>query len=362
MFLYTIKWGYEQMSKSTRTIDYKSLENLVTGLYIKSGVAKEDAEYFSHTIIQSNLWGIDSHGIIRVPAYVARILCKAMNPDAEMIIINKAPAASIIDADGGIGVIAARKGMEIAIEHARKCGVGICGIINSNHFGAAALYTKMAVNEGMIGIAMTNVVPQMAASGSKAAVVGNNPISIAVPTYSDVPFTLDMSLSVVAGGKLRLAAAKGEKIPTNWAITKDGLPTDDPQEAVEGFWLPVGGYKGLGLAYVVDILSGLITGGAFADQVRSQIKKANEPSLTCHFMLAINIANFISKEEMKERMKYYHEFISAIPMSEGYSKLVFPGEIEVRTMNERINNGIPVPLTTIDELNSLAVKFGLPTI
>lgn len=354
--------GFEQMSKSTRNIDYKTLEKFVTGLYLKSGVAKQDAEYFSHTIIQSNLWGVDSHGVIRVPSYVERILCKAMNPDAKMTITNKAPAASIIDADGAIGVIAARKGMETAIEHAQKCGVGICGIINSNHFGAAALYTKLAANEGMIGIAMTNVVPQMAAPGSKAAVVGNNPISIAVPTYSDTPFTLDMSLSVVAGGKLRLAAAKGEKIPTNWAITKDGLPTDDPKEAVKGLWQPVGGYKGLGLAYVVDILSGLITGGAFADQVRSQIKQANEPSLTCHFMLAINIANFISKEEMKEKMKYYHEFISAVPTSEGYPKLQFPGEIEARTMNERINTGIPVPLTTLDELNALASKFDLPTI
>lgn len=350
------------MAETTRNIDYRTLGNLVTNLYIKAGVSKEDAEYFSYTIIQSNLWGVDSHGIIRVPPYIARILCKAMDPDAKITVINKAPAASIVDVNGGIGVIGARKGMEIAIEHAEKCGVGICGIINSNHFGAAALYTKMAADKNMIGIAMSNVVPQMAAPGSKGAVVGNNPISIAVPTYSDAPFILDMSLSVVAGGKLRLAAAKGEKIPTNWAITKDGCTTDDPKEAVKGFWLPVGAYKGLGLAYAVDILAGVITGGAFADQVRSQISKATEPSLTCHFMLAINIANFISKEEMKEKMKYYHDFISAIPMAEGYSKLVFPGEIEHRTMNERINSGIPVPLTTIDELNTLATKYDLPKV
>ena len=249
------------MSEAVRHIDSESLRVFVRELFAAGGMRLQEAEWYAETIVQANLWGIDSHGIIRVPTYFDRIRIDAINRRAEIRTIRKAPAMTLIDADGAAGAVAGRVAMEQAIEDARIHGVGVSGVTNSNHFGAAALYSQLAVKQGMVGIAMTNVRPLIAAPGAKCAVVGNNPFSIAVPTYCEFPFSLDMSMSVVAGGKLHLAAAKGEKIPFGWGVDKEGRPTDDPRKALEGFLLPIGGYKGLGLAYAVDILSGVITGG-----------------------------------------------------------------------------------------------------
>ena len=347
------------MAENTRNIGAEKLQAFIAELFTKGGMHAEDADWFAKTTVQANLWGIDSHGVIRVPTYFERILCKAINPDANIQVKKLAPASCLVDGDGAAGCIVSKKAMEQAIESAKNFGIGIAGVTNSNHFGAAALYSRMAVDEGMIGISMTNVMPLIAAPGAKASVVGNNPLSIGIPTYNDFPFLLDMSLSVVAGGKLHLAAAKGEKIPFDWAVDKDGKPTDDPKAALEGFLLPVGGYKGLGLAYAVDILSGVMTGGAFADSMRSMYKHPKDPSLTGHMMIAINLEAFIPKEQMQQRMKHYHDYIRSIPLADGAAPLCFPGEIEHGRELERRKSGIPVPLSTLETLGALKAEYGV---
>ncbi len=347
------------MSEAVRYIDSESLRVFVGELFAAGGMRLQEAEWYAETIVQANLWGIDSHGIIRVPAYFDRIRIDAINRRAEIRTIRKAPAMTLIDADGAAGAVAGRVAMEQAIEDARIHGVGVSGVTNSNHFGAAALYSQLAVKQGMVGIAMTNVRPLIAAPGAKCAVVGNNPFSIAVPTYCEFPFSLDMSMSVVAGGKLHLAAAKGEKIPFGWGVDKDGGPTDDPRKALEGFLLPIGGYKGLGLAYAVDILSGVITGGLFADQMRSMYHDPDIPSLTGHFMVAMDISAWISPEEMGKRMEYYHHFIQGIPIADGVSPLIFPGELEALQEKKRRKEGIPVPISTMKTLKQLREDYGV---
>ncbi|MEG0272933.1 MAG: Ldh family oxidoreductase [Hydrogenoanaerobacterium sp.] len=349
------------MSENTRNIPASALKCFVTELFTAGGMQPDDAKFFAQTIVQSNLWGIDSHGIIRVPVYFDRILCKAINPNANIQVEKLAPAVSIVDGDGGAGCVVAKRAMEQAIENAKNFGIGAVGVTNSNHFGAAALYSKMAIDAGMVGISMTNVLPLIAAPGAKAPVVGNNPLSIGIPTYNEFPFLLDMSLSVVAGGKLHLAAAKGNKIPLDWAVDKNGRPTDDPKEALAGFLLPMGGYKGLGLAYAVDILSGVITGGLFADKMRSMYKQPTDPSLTGHMMIALNLSAFITPEQMKERMEYYHNYITGIPMADGAAPLCFPGEIEHNRELERAEIGIPVPLSTLETLARLKETYHLVT-
>ena len=290
------------MSEAVRNIGCDSLRVFITELFTAGGMRPMEAEWFAESIVQANLWGIDSHGVIRVPTYFERILNNAIKRNADIKTIRRVAAVTLIDGDGAAGAVAGRIAMEQAIQDARSHGVGVAGVTNSNHFGAAALYSQLAVRQGMIGISMTNVMPLIAAPGAKAAVAGNNPFSIAVPTYSDFPFVLDMSLSVVAGGKLRLAMAKGEKIPYGWGVDVDGKPTDDPKKALEGFLLPIGGYKGLGLAYAVDILCGVITGGAFADQMRSMYHDPDVPSLTGHMMIAMDLSAWISPDEMRKRM------------------------------------------------------------
>lgn len=342
-----------------KLIRHENIVAFVSELFTKGGMSQEHANWYAATIANSNLRGIDSHGVLRVPVYFDRILCKAINPAPAFREEQLAPAVSLLDADGAAGCIAGKRAMECALEHAKQYGVGVAGVINSNHFGVAAQYAQLAVEQGMVGISMTNVPALLAAPGVKKKLIGNNPMAIGIPTYCDFPFMLDMSMSVAAEGKLRLAASKGTKIPTSWAADADGHPTDDPEAALKGFLLPVGGYKGLGLAYAVDILSGVITGGAFADKLKSMYRNPTESMGVCHMFAALNVGALISKEELKARMQYYHDYLLSAPLADGAAPLCFPGEIEHLCEMERRKNGIPVPVSTLQALAILKRNYGV---
>jgi len=345
--------------ENVKMISHEKIEAFCTEMLMKVGMPKEDAAWYAYTIAKTNLRGMDSHGILRIPNYLNRIKCGAINATPNMEVTQIAPAVTMVDANNAAGCISSKKAMECAIENAEKFGVGIAAVKNSNHFGAGAPYAQLAVDRGMIGIVLTNVPTLITAPGAKKKLVGNNPIGIGVPTYSEHPFMLDMSLSVVAEGKLRFAAAKGSKIPTTWAADENGQPTDDPVAALKGFLLPISGFKGLGLAYVVDILCGVITSGIFADKIKSMYRNPEDPSQVGHMMMAINLDAFLSREEMKEHMDYYHKYLEAAPLVEGAAPLCFPGEIENNCEKVRRETGVPVPLTTLESLNALAAEYGV---
>lgn len=326
-------------------------------LFKKAGMSEADADFHANALVQTNYWGIDSHGVIRIPAYFKRMINGAVNVKPDIKTVRGEGCLEVLDADAATGFIGAKAGMERAIKNAKKTGIAACGVINSNHFGAGALYARMAAEKGMIGIAMTNVKPLIVAPGASQPVTGNNPIAFAIPTYGDFPFVLDMSLSVVAGGKLTLAIKKKEKIPMDWATDKEGRPTDDPQKAFDGYLLPMGGHKGLGLSYVVDILSGVITGGVFSKEMKSMYANPEEPSLTGHFFIAIDISRIITEEAMKERMAIFKDNLKSTPMWQEGAEMLLPGEIEYRKEKERKEQGIPVPITTYEELMELAKEY-----
>ena len=347
--------------ENTRLISHKVLEDFCTELFTKADVSEEDARWYAETLVRANLRGIDSHGVLRVPNYFNRFICKALNPRPQFKIEKLAPAMTLIDADAAAGCVVSKVAMEAAIESAEKCGIGMCQVVNSNHFGAAAEYAQMAVDKGMIGYAACTVPTLITAPGAKKKLIGNNPFALGIPTYlEDHPFMLDMALSVVAEGKLRFAAAKGTKIPTSWAADANGNPTDDPEEALKGFLLPVGGFKGLGLAYAIDIISGMMTSDYYADKIKSMYRNPTEPSHIGQTFIAINAKLFVDEETLKQRMQNFHDYLEAAPLVEGNTnKLCFPGEIEYRTMKKRLEEGIPVPFTTIDMLNELKEKYGV---
>lgn len=347
------------MSENTVIIRPEVLETFVTELFMKADMSEEDAKFHAEALVKTNLMGVDSHGVIRVPAYFERLYKKAVNPRPNIKARKGSLGLQVLDGDDGAGFIVARDAMKKAIELAKTHNIGAVGAIRSNHFGAASLYTRMAAEAGMIGIAMTNVIPLIVAPGASKPVTGNNPYSIAIPSYGDFPFCLDLSHSVVAGGKLTLAIKKGEKIPTDWATDKDGRPTDDPKKAFEGFLLPMGGYKGLGLAYAVDILSGLITGGIFGHELKSMYAAPDDPSLTGHFMIAINVEAIMGKEELKERMNEYYKNLKSTPMWKEGMEMYLPGELEHLKTIERMEKGIPVPKKTYEELKELAERMNV---
>jgi len=347
------------MGTQADTVDYRTLFDFLQELFIGSGMAAGDAETCADCLVQTNLWGIDSHGVLRVPIYIKRLLSGAMNKRPDIISVNDAGALEVLDGDDGCGYIVGRTAMNRAIEKAEQYGISAVGAIRSNHFGAAALYTKMATNHGMIGIAMTNVVPNVVAPGGSRPIVGNNPLAISVPTFGDFPFTLDISLSNVAGGKLLLASKKGEKIPLDWATDKDGRPTDDPDKGFAGFLLPVGGHKGYGLALAVDLLSGLMTGGAFLHGLKGMYKYPDDPSLSGHLFIAINPLALMDKEVFKDRMSDFYSQIKSSPMWDTSMEMLMPGELEYRTEKKRKQEGIVIPGELHDELNKLAEEMDI---
>lgn len=352
------------MEEKEFIVDYKDLECYTSEIFNCVGMSEEDANFQAKSLVTTNLWGVDSHGVMRVPIYAQRLESKAINPKPDMKIIKGNNAFEVMEGDNGAGAIVAKKAMERAIELAKKYNVGVVGVRNSNHFGAAALYSKLATDAGMVGIAMTNVKPLIVAPGASKPVAGNNPFAIGIPTFGDFPFMLDMSLSVVAGGKLSLAIKKGEKIPTHWATDKNGKPTDDPKEAFEGFLLPMGGFKGLGLSYAIDMLSGVLTGGFFSHQIKSMYENPEDPSLTSHMMIVINPECIISKEELKERMDEYIQNLKNTPVWDENGELYLPGELEYLKSVQRKEEGINLPKKIYEDLmqwgNKLGVNSDLP--
>lgn len=347
------------MADNDLLVKPEDLEPFVSELFRRAGLSADDAAFCARCLVDTNLWGIDSHGVLRLPTYIQRLRKRAMNPRPKTRIVRGGAALEVLDGEDGPGFIVGRDAMLRAIELAEVHNVGVVGAIRSNHFGAAALYARLAVERGMVGIAMTNVIPNIVAPGGSKPITGNNPIAIAIPTYGDFPFVLDMSLSAVAGGKLLLASKKGEKIPLDWATDKDGRPTDDPDKAFAGFLLPMGGFKGLGLSYAVDILCGLITGGVFGDEMKSMYAHPDEPSLTGHLMIALNLSAIISPEEMKTRMAAFYARIKASPMLDPKAEMLLPGEIEHRTAQVRRAQGLPIPPTLYDELLALSAELGV---
>jgi LDH2 family malate/lactate/ureidoglycolate dehydrogenase len=340
-------------------VDRHDLERFVAAVFRACGMRDEDAALVAGSLVQTDLWGKGSHGVMRVPHYAERMLGGAVNPRPDIKVVRGERAFQIVDGDDGPGFLAGRAAMLRAVELAEAHDVGAVGVVRSSHFGAAALYARLAVDAGMAGIVMTNTAPKMVAPGGTRPITGSNPIAIGVPSHGDFPFILDVSLSTVAGGKLLLAAQRGEKIPLGAAVDREGNPTDDPATAFAGSWLPMGGVKGLGLSFAVDLLSGLITGGAFGLGMKSQYAQATEPSATGHMMLALRLGAVIDREELRERMERFAADVKASPMSDPEEEMLVPGERAARSAARLEAEGIPLQASLVAELNALAGRLGV---
>ena len=337
----------------------EALEGFVGSVFRQVGMERRDAQLYAGALVQTDLWGKDSHGVMRVPHYVQRIRSGAVNPRPVTKIVRGGGAFEIMDGDDGPGHLVAREAMLHAVELAAEHNAGVVGVVRSNHFGAAALYARLAVDRGMVGIAMTNSTAKLVAPGGSKAITGSNPVAIGVPSRGRFPFLLDMSPAAVAGGKLLMAKERGETIPFGMALDSRGEPTDDPAKAFAGLWLPIGGAKGLGLSYAVDLLCGLITGGDFGLGMKSQFSQPTEPSGTGHLMIALRLDAVITPDELQRRMERFVADVKASPMHDAAEEMLVPGETAYRTEAERRAAGIPVPASVYDELLALGEELGV---
>jgi len=212
------------MPDSTFKVSARSLQHFVTKIFEHAGCPEPDAADMAECLVQTNLWGIDSHGVLRVSKYLDRLRTGGMNVTPQIRTLHGGVGMEVLDADNGSGYVAGKAAMARAIELAEKQNIAAVGIINSNHCGAASLYARMALEHDMIGIAMSNVAPNMVMTGGSEPITGNNPIAVAVPTFGKFPFVLDISMSAVAGGKLLVAAKNDEEIPLGWATDSERIP------------------------------------------------------------------------------------------------------------------------------------------
>lgn len=306
-------------------------------------------------LIFANLRGVDSHGVIRLKVYLDRIRAGGFKPNAGLLLISETDSCALLDAQQGLGQPAACQAMNRAIAKARNTGFGLATIRNSNHFGAAAFYALRALNHDMIGFAATNAGPSMAPSGGREGRLGNNPLAIAVPTGRHPPIVLDLATGAVAWGKIFVAQQEGKKIPTSWALDKHGLPTDDPNAAADGGLVqPFGGYKGYGLSLLIDILTGVISGGGFSTHIHTLYKNLSEPSHVAHTCAALRIDAFMAPNQFRSRVDEIIDLMHHCPKASGIDRIYVPGEIEHEMEQRRRQEGIPLNATLLAELRQIA--------
>lgn len=339
------------------TVSAVNLEKFCEDVFKKS-LPDSEAEIIAKTLVDADLRGATSHGVQRVAGYLKRMEQGIIERSTKIEILNDALGTTLIDANNGWGQVAAVKAMELAVQKAEESGIAFVGVRNSNHFGTASFYTRLAAKKGYIGISMTNASPMMVPYGSKEPSLGANPISISIPAGpGENPIVLDMSSSNVARGKIMIAKINGESIPENWAVTKDGEKTTDPAEAWEGYVLPMGA-KGSGLAIVIDILSGVLTGSLFGKSIPKQYEDP-EPQRLGHFIGAINIANYAEPEVFYQNIKEKIQETTSSEPASGFDRVFMPGErgdLQKAYLEEQ---GIAIAVDTFNELKETGLKYGV---
>jgi len=334
-------------------IHYKELVRFSKQLFQKSGFSEENSEIIASSLVFANLRGVDSHGVVRIPYYLKGIEDGLINPKPNIKILKENEFFLLIDGDNTLGCIPATIATNLAISKAKKYGIGLVGVKNLRHVGMLANYIKKIVDEKLFGLAIANASPNIGLRGFKKPVVGTNPLAIGFPVDDSAPIILDMAMSVVAKGKLLLASKKGKEIPKGWSLNERGEETTDPNEAINGMLLPIGGYKGFGLALAIDIICGVILGGEYGLRMkRTWFSQGGFLILASRIDLARNYDEYI--KEIKEYIKE----VKAVPTS-NLTKIKLPNEIEEETTRKRIKEGIPVEDETYREFLKLSKKYSV---
>jgi len=334
------------------------LEATVSAVFGQLGFEPDDAAKIAAALVEADLRGVTSHGVMLVPMYVERLNAGGVTREHELDILYDAGAAMVVDARGGMGQLSSPQAMGHAIDRAAQYGIGLVSVRNAHHFGAAGRWAMQAGQAGCVGIAMSNTTPLMPAPGGAERIVGNNPVAIAVPTSNGVELVLDMALSAVALGKIRLAASAGRPIPETWATDASGTPTTDPEEAVLGMLLPAAGHKGFGLALMIDVLTGVLSGGGFGDQVRPLYREPDRPNDCAHLFLAIDPELMGGVDSFRRRSSGLAGRVRGSATAPGVDRLYLPGEIEAERAAEQRQNGVLIERSGLDGLLAAARAVG----
>jgi LDH2 family malate/lactate/ureidoglycolate dehydrogenase len=341
------------------TFHAEQLDAFLQRVYVAAGVPSEAAATVSRHQVEANLVGHDSHGAMRTPDYVALIEQGDVDPAAQPEIVQQGPSSAVIDAHWGLGFVGTEFGLDEACRRASQTGLAAVTIRRQGHIGRLGAYTASAAERGFIAMmtADSGRAPKAVAPfGGREARLGTNPISFAVPTADHGPLVLDMATSTVAGGKVKVAASRGERLPDGWIVSKDGRPSNDPQEYLDGgALLPLGadqGHKGYGLSVMVEILSGLLTGigfGVYPEGVHNDGV----------FLAVFDVERFRPRDDFLQETSAFVEYLRATPTAAGVDQVLTPGELEQRTRATRAVDGIPIEDRTVARLDELASRLAV---
>ncbi|MGH9359381.1 MAG: Ldh family oxidoreductase [Terriglobia bacterium] len=348
------------MSEKRPFYDAAKLTVFTEALFEQAGLSPRDAAVVADGLLKANLRGVDSHGVSRIPVYLARLRGSVVNPRPNVVTTRVAQAAALIDGDNGMGFIVGRRAMEEAIALASESGVGLAGARHSTHFGMAALYVLQAIEAGYIALAFTNSSPAIPAWGGRTTFLGASPLAAGIPGGSLAPYVLDMAMTVIARGKIRLAAMHGQPIPEGLALDTEGRPTQDAKKAFEGVLLPFGGVKGAALAMLMDLLAGVFTGAGYGGEVAPLYSSSLEAQNVGHLFIAMRPDLFMPRETFNQRMDIFADRVKNLPRAAGFAEILMPGEPEERTEELRRATGIPISAEVAEELRAEGRRADIP--
>jgi LDH2 family malate/lactate/ureidoglycolate dehydrogenase len=356
--------GPSRMSPAAeeRRVSAVELLALATDIFARAGTSPDEAHVVANALVEADLRGMQSHGVLRIPIYVEKIRAGGFRAGSRGTIVRESAGTALLDGEDGLGQVISLHAMDVAIDKAKTTGIGAVGVLNSNHFGEAAHYVIHAAERGMIGLIATNGSPNMPALGGTTKMTGPLPFTAAVPVGSGAPFVIDAALGVTNRGKLIYMAERGERIPLGWGVDRDARPTDDPMRVLDGGWiLPIGGHKGFGITLFLEILSGVLTGARVGSEIRDLYNAPrNQPQGLGHFCIAIDPTAFMPLDEFKARMDAMIGMIRSSTLAPGTERMVIPGEPEMEARRRRSVDGIPLATSLLDQLNKLARSLGSP--
>lgn len=345
------------------TFSADQLKKIGSSIFEAAGVPIDEARAVAESLVNSNLTGHDSHGVIRIPQYVSSVKRGSVVPGATMEIVQETPSSAVLDGNWGFGQVMARRAMEIAVEKAAAYSVAAVSMSQSNHIGRLGEYPIIAAESDMIGMIMVNnhgAAQCMAPWGGIDLRLSPNPISIGLPTGTADPVLLDITTAVVAEGKVRVKRNRGEKLPEGCIIDAQGNPSTDPNDFYgppRGAILPFGGivgHKGYGLGFIIDILAGALSGAGCS--------RADAPRFgNAVFIMVINIENFMPVEEFRQQVDGLIEYVKSSGKMPGVDEILFPGEIEARERKKRLTTGIFIEDETWGQIVKTAEELGIDT-
>ena len=341
-----------------KAVDAAQLEDLVRRIFVGCGMSAADAGLMADSLVDADLGGVHSHGVLRVPEYVDKLRRDGVDAAGRPKILREMGACLVVDGGNSMGQIGAAFAMEQAVERAQRFGIGAAAVGGSNHCGAMAYYVKQAAARDMIGIATTNALPTMAPWGGAERILGINPLGLAVPAGEEWPIVYDAAFSGSSHGKIRIYQQKGLTLPEGWALDAEGRPTVDPAAAIDGLLMPVGGFKGAGMAMIMGILSSLLSGASYGTEL-GDMEKGPEAGADGHFIAAINVAAFEDLDRFKARVDGAIRQIRDCRLAVDAEAVYAPGELEFRRRVAYSRDGIPLNRVTREDIGRVAAQFEL---